>query len=64
MPYSQEERLLGVTREQLLRIPHKIGIASGEQADSIVGAARSKFIDTLITDTRTAEVILAKHGRS
>lgn len=59
--YGQEQRLLGITRDQLLRTPNKIGIASGEyKANSIIGAARAKLIDMLVTDARTAEMIVAK----
>ncbi len=54
-----EGQMIAVSCEQLRRIPAVIGIALGEQkAPSIIGAARAKLVNTLITDTRTAEVVL------
>lgn len=59
--YADEQRLLGISREQLLRIPHKIAVASGtHKAASIMGAARAKLVDVLVTDIRTADAVLAR----
>lgn len=63
--YAGEDQLLSVGREQLLRIPHKIAVASGEQkAPAILGAARADLVDVLVTDVETAEAVLAHPERS
>lgn len=57
--WNNEASLLAISTPQLLRIPAKIGLAvSTSKAVSIIGAARSKLINCLATDTRTAMKIL------
>lgn len=57
--WAGEGQMIAVSCEQLRCIPVVIGIALGEQkAPSIIGASRAKLVNTLITDTRTAEVVL------
>jgi DNA-binding transcriptional regulator LsrR (DeoR family) len=57
--WDNETSLLAISTEQLLRTPVKIGLAaSPSKAVSIVGAARSRIINALATDTRTAMKIL------
>ncbi len=52
---TREERLLGVTREQLRNAGIEVGVSAGERkAGTIVGAARSGLVDVVITDEGTA----------
>lgn len=45
----------------LRRVPHVICLAGGDRkVDGIIAAARSGYIDTLVTDSRTARAILAR----
>jgi DNA-binding transcriptional regulator LsrR (DeoR family) len=54
-PFENEERLLGMTREQLRSTGTVIGVAAGPaKGPAIVGAARAGLIDVLVTDTATA----------
>jgi DNA-binding transcriptional regulator LsrR (DeoR family) len=58
--FPNEERVLGVTSEQLKRAGTVIGVAAGEsKAGAIVGVARSGLIDVLVTDASTAAAALA-----
>jgi deoxyribonucleoside regulator len=53
-------RIIGLTLDELRKIRHKIGIASGsEKIDAILGALRGKLLDVFITDEKTAEGLLA-----
>ena len=53
------DRLVGISAEDLLRIPTRIGMAGGPtKAEALLGALRSQFINILITDSLTAEEIL------
>ena len=55
-----DDRIIGLTLDELRKIKHKIGIASGsEKIDAILGALRGKLIDMFITDEKTAEGLLA-----
>jgi DNA-binding transcriptional regulator LsrR (DeoR family) len=61
MPYATESRLLGISREQLARIPRRIGVAVGTQkVEAIVAAARSRLVNALITDVITASALSAR----
>lgn len=52
-------RVIGLTLEELRKIKHKVGIAIGqEKVDGILGALRGKFLDVLITDENTAKMLL------
>ena len=54
-----EDRLLAVTRDQLRAAGAVIAVAAGaEKAASIVGAARAKLVDVLVTDATTASSAL------
>lgn len=56
--FKTEPRLLAVTREQLARIPKRIGVAVGiRKADAIIAAARSGLINVLVTDVVTASAL-------
>lgn len=53
------DRLIAVTPEQLRRARLCIGIAAGEaKAASIIGAARARLINALVTDAQTAQAVL------
>jgi deoxyribonucleoside regulator len=55
-----DDRIIGLTLDELRKIKHKIGIASGsEKVDAILGALRGKLLDVFITDEKTAEGLLA-----
>jgi DNA-binding transcriptional regulator LsrR (DeoR family) len=55
-----EDRIIGLTLEELKNIKRKIGIAMGsEKGEAILGALRGGWIDVLITDEKTAECVLA-----
>lgn len=52
-------RTIGIGMEGMRNIPNSIGVArSLEKVPSIIGALRSKAINTLITDEETAQAIL------
>lgn len=64
IPWPNGRQLLGITPEQLRRIPHVIGLAgAASEARAAIGAARAGLIDTLVTDAPTARAILAASGR-
>ncbi|MFI6366733.1 sugar-binding transcriptional regulator [Nocardia sp. NPDC050630] len=53
------ERLIAIPLEDLPRIPHTIGVAIGQdKVDSILVAARAGYVNTLVTDSPTAEGLL------
>jgi len=54
-----EDMLLAVTRAQLRNAGTVIGVAAGpEKAASIIGAARARLVDVLVTDAVTASAAL------
>lgn len=56
-----EDRIIGLTLDELKRVRHKIGVATGpEKLHAILGALRGGFLDVLITDESTGERILAE----
>jgi len=53
------KRLMGISKENLLAVPIRLGVAGNpEKADAILGALRGKFINYLTTDNHTAIRIL------
>lgn len=53
--------LLAVAPDQLRRIPRAIGVAAGrEKVRAIIGAARSRMINAVVTDSRTARLVLER----
>jgi DNA-binding transcriptional regulator LsrR (DeoR family) len=57
------ERLIGLTIEQIINIPRVIGIAGGVTKHNIIRAAlRAKILDVLVTDLGTAQALLAEEG--
>ncbi len=60
VPWDGDERLIAVSPEQLRTVPLVIGVAvSPAKAKSIIGAVRARLINALVTDTATAEAMLA-----
>jgi DNA-binding transcriptional regulator LsrR (DeoR family) len=63
VPYPAEQRLLGISRKQLLQVRRRIGVAVGtRKADAIVAAARSGLVNVLVTDVVTASAVTARLG--
>lgn len=54
-----DDRIIGVTLEELKKIPLKIGVAYGKhKVESIKAALRGSLIDVLVTDRDTAEQLV------
>ena len=57
------ERIIGLTLEQIRRIPRVIGIAGGIDKHRIVRAAlKGNVLDVLVTDLSTAEALLSEEA--
>ena len=55
VPFTDRRRLLGVTPEQLARVPYSICLAGGvSKTQAAVGAARAHLYNVLVTDAATA----------
>ena len=55
------ERIIGLTLEQIMSIPRVIGVAGGTAKYKIIRAAlRGKILDVLVTDHITAQSLLAE----
>jgi len=53
------ERLVTIRRQDLLKIPVRLGVAAGPgKVHSILGALRGRYINVLVTDSPTARGIL------
>lgn len=58
---SLEERLMSTPLDRLRELENVIGVAGGaEKADAILAALRGGYLDILITDEDTAELLLQK----
>jgi DNA-binding transcriptional regulator LsrR (DeoR family) len=56
-----DARVIGISLEQLKKIPHVVGVAGGPQKHEVVWAAlKGGFVDVLITDEQTARFVLGK----
>ncbi len=56
-----EDRVVGLTLEQIKNIPHKVGIAFGqEKSDCILAALRGRYVDVLVTDEETTRSVLSQ----
>jgi DNA-binding transcriptional regulator LsrR (DeoR family) len=54
-----DDRVIGLSLDELKQIKHKIGIAFGEdKLNSITGALRGHYLDVLITDETIAHLLL------
>jgi DNA-binding transcriptional regulator LsrR (DeoR family) len=58
--YSEiDERVIGISLEQLKQIPHVVGITGGPQKEDVVcGVLRGRWINALVTDQITAKRML------
>lgn len=60
LDWEHERQMIAASAEQLRRCPLSIAVAADvEKAPSIIAAARSRMISALVTDTTTAQAILA-----
>lgn len=63
IPWPGQSSQIGIRREQLQRVPLTIGVCVGlDKVDAIIGAARSGMINTLVTDSSTAQRVRNKLG--
>jgi DNA-binding transcriptional regulator LsrR (DeoR family) len=54
------DRLVGIAADDLLAIPVRFGVAGGHaKAEAILGALRGGYVNQLLTDSHTAEAVLA-----
>ena len=54
-----DSRVIGLSLDEIRKIPKVIGVATGaDKVLGVVGATRSKLIDTLIIDLACANAIL------
>ena len=61
-PCALNQRIIGVTLDELRAVPRTIAVAAGvNKAEAIVGALRSGAISVLCTDELTAEEVLHSH---
>jgi DNA-binding transcriptional regulator LsrR (DeoR family) len=58
---SLDERILGITAEQLHKAPRVVAVAGGpDKTDAIHAALKSEIVDVLITDQQTAEELAGR----
>ena len=58
---SWDDRVVGLTLEELKQIKHKVGIAFGtEKIKAITGALNGRYLDVLITDEAIARQLLSR----
>jgi DNA-binding transcriptional regulator LsrR (DeoR family) len=56
---DMDSRVIGISLDQLKRIPHVVGVAGGPQKENVVrGVLRGGWINVLITDQATAKRVL------
>ena len=59
--YEFQNRLIGISIKDLLRIPVRIGVAGGPaKIDPIIGALRGRLINTLVSDVKTISEVLKR----
>ena len=59
VPTPLDDLVVGVTVEQLLRVPHRWAVAGGKAKYAVLQAALiGRWIDCLVTDTETASHLL------
>ncbi|PJG85433.1 transcriptional regulator LsrR [Conservatibacter flavescens] len=55
------EELISVQLDDLIKIPHVIGVAGGEdKVEAILSALHGKYINSLVTEEKTARMMLAQ----
>ena len=56
-----DDRILGITAEQLRKVPRLVAVAGGpDKVEAILAALKSKMVDVLITDRDTAEELVRR----
>jgi DNA-binding transcriptional regulator LsrR (DeoR family) len=56
-----DDRILGITAEQLRKVPRVVAVAGGQdKVEAILAALKSKMVDVLITDHDTAEELVRR----
>jgi len=57
---ADDERILGIALEDLISIPHVVGVAHGRaKAPGVLGAIRGHLIDSLVCDETLARSLLS-----
>jgi DNA-binding transcriptional regulator LsrR (DeoR family) len=57
---SFDQRVIGIDRDDIMRIPRRLAVAGGaDKTDAIRGAARGGWITVLITDLTVAEALVS-----
>ena len=57
---SFDDRIIGIDRDDLLRVPRRVGVAGGvEKTDAIRAAVRGGWVNILITDYEVAAALAA-----
>ena len=57
--FESNQRIIGITLEQLKAVPLSLAIAGGEyKAEAILGALRGRFMNALVTDESAAKKII------
>lgn len=60
-----DERIVGVSLDDLVAIPHVIGVAHGRaKAPGVLGALTGRLIDSLVCDESLARAVLSAHRSS
>jgi DNA-binding transcriptional regulator LsrR (DeoR family) len=63
VPSDLDDRVVGIDADTLRKIPRRIGIAGGESKHKAIHAAvRGRWVNVLVTDTRTAAALLQGEG--
>lgn len=63
LPDSINDKIVGISFENLKKVPHVIAVAGGvDKSHAIYAALKGKLIHCLITDSRIAEKLLAIRG--
>jgi DNA-binding transcriptional regulator LsrR (DeoR family) len=58
---SLDDRILGITTEQLRKVPRVVAVAGGaDKVEAIRAALKSKIVDVLITDHDTAQALVER----
>ncbi|MFN2305034.1 MAG: sugar-binding domain-containing protein, partial [Anaerolineales bacterium] len=56
-----QNRLIGISLKNLMRIPFRIGVAGGPaKIDPIIGALRGRLINVLISDIKTIKEVITR----
>jgi deoxyribonucleoside regulator len=60
--YAAESRMIGVSAQELRKIPNVIAVASGiDKVKAIAAALRGRWVDVLVIDMETAKSVLEWH---